>query len=181
MTFDEAEELIRPAITAIGGTWADFGAGDGLFTRALARLVGPSGTIHAVDHDPRAVRTLQAASFETDGTSAEIIVSQGDFSKLDGLSELEGVTLDGVVFANALHFSPDPERVLAVVAGILKVPGRIVVVEYDRTNANRWVPYPVPFDRLRAVAAQLRLERPRIVNRRPSAFGGVMYCAVLTT
>ena len=41
-------------------TWADLGCGDGVFTRALASLLVPGSTIHAMDRDPAALRALPA-------------------------------------------------------------------------------------------------------------------------
>src|SRR5262245_4114906 len=54
----DAIALIRGAVTRPGGLWADLGAGSGMFTRALATLVGPGGTVYAVDNDPGALREL---------------------------------------------------------------------------------------------------------------------------
>ncbi|HEV8235797.1 MAG TPA: hypothetical protein VGP84_14405, partial [Gemmatimonadaceae bacterium] len=55
----DAAQLIAPAIKD-GQRWADLGAGTGTFTAALARLVGPSGTVHAVEQDATATRALEA-------------------------------------------------------------------------------------------------------------------------
>ena len=179
MNVEDAADLIRPAVTSDGGIWADLGAGKGLFTRALAQLIGPGGTIFAIDQDARAVRDLQTAPGHAEGTSAEIVAVRGDFMAINAIPELDGVRLKGAVFANALHFTPHPADVLSEVAGLLDVNGRIVVVEYDRTSSNRWVPYPIPLERLVPTASAAGLNSTRIVARRPSAFGGTMYCAVL--
>src|SRR5690348_3116034 len=49
MDAQEAERLIAPAVPAGPAVWADFGAGDGTFTRALAERLGPGSRIYAVD------------------------------------------------------------------------------------------------------------------------------------
>jgi ubiquinone/menaquinone biosynthesis C-methylase UbiE len=49
MDHREMMALIRPAVPGEGGSWADLGAGAGNFTRALGNLLGPKGTIYAVD------------------------------------------------------------------------------------------------------------------------------------
>ena len=179
MTLTEAVQLIAPAIDRTSGTWADFGAGTGLFTRALAQLLGPTGQIIAVDRDTRALATLRRAIRTSTQPRAEIVPVEGDFRIPHATPALAGLSLDGAVFANALHFAPDTDRVLADVAQLLPDGGRILVVEYDGRPASRWVPYPISVDRLRRLAPQAGLTAPRVVNARPSAYGGIMYCAVL--
>ena len=179
MTLAEAVELIAPATERTPGTWADFGAGTGVFTRALAQLLGPGGRIIAVDRDTRALAALHGAARGTTSPGAEILPVEGDFRTPHAIPALAGLSLDGALFANALHFAPDADRVLADVAHLLPDGGRIVVVEYDGRPASRWVPYPVSVDRLRLLADEAGLTSPRVVSQRPSAYGGIMYCAVL--
>jgi hypothetical protein len=54
-----------------------------------------------------------------------------------------------------------------------------VIVEYDGRPANRWVPYPLSVARLSEFAAELSLLPPVVLGERPSAYGGIMYAAVL--
>jgi hypothetical protein len=53
----------------------------------------------------------------------------------------------------------------------------MVLVEYDRRTSSRWVPYPIPADRLPALAASAGPSRPVITATRPSTFGGNLYVA----
>ena len=208
MTIEDAVELIRPAISTHGGTWADLGAGAGVFTLALAHVIGPSGRIIAIDRDHGAVANLHSLALARPAESvrrnesvraeselsepvgaasrpkrsiAEIEAIYGDFQELDSISELVGVRLAGANFANALHYTPTPAAVLANVAGLLQEDAQIIVVEYDRASANRWVPYPITPSRLGMIASQAGLNSTRLVGRRRSAFGGTMYCAVLSS
>ncbi len=175
----EAIELIRPAIATGGGVWADFGAGSGLFTRALATVVGSSGKVIAVERDPRALAELRRVARRNVGSIAEIRVVQGDFQSLGSIGELVGVALDGALFANALHFAADAGGVLTTVTRLLRESGRIVIVEYDGRPASRWVPHPVSIQRLGLMVSEVGLAAPRVVGQRASAYGGVMYSAVL--
>ena len=179
MTLAEAVELIRPAIDQAGGTWADFGAGTGLFTRALAHLLGPKARIIAVDQNARALAALRKVVRASTEPGAEILPVEGDFRSPHASPALAGIPLAGSVFANALHFVPDAGCVLTDVAQLLGKGGRIVIIEYDGRPASRWVPYPVSVARLRLLANQAGLTPPRVVSDRPSAYGGIMYCAVL--
>ena len=178
MTHDEAIEFLAP-VGAWRGSWADVGAGSGTFTRALAELIGPDGTVFAIDHELRALAELQRRAGRTDHTAARIKAVRGDMHDLSAIAELQDVALDGVLFANVLHFTPEPEVVLAQCAERLRRDGRIVVIEYDHRRANSWVPHPLPFDRLVDVARRAGLSAPEEVARRPSSYHREMYGAVL--
>ena len=170
----DAVDLIAGAIPQLGGTWADLGAGAGTFTRALAELVGPTHRIYAVDRDAKAVAALTRwAATKT----ANVIPVLADFTGRFELPELGEAELDGMLFANALHFARDADVVLARLAAWLRPDGRVVVVEYDRRVANPWVPYPIPLARLPVLAAAAGLSTPVITATRPSAFGGNLYVA----
>ena len=177
MNSRDAAELIRAAIPGPGGTWADLGAGTGTFTRALAALLGPEGQVYAVDRDPRAVAELRRWASPPDGaparTEATVMPVEADFTRL-----LDLPALDGALLANALHFVRNAEPVLARVARAVRPGGRVVIVEYDRRPPSRWVPYPVPVERLPVLAAGAGLSDVAVVGERPSAFGGRLYAAV---
>ena len=98
---------------------------------------------------------------------------EADFTELLELPE----PLDGLLIANALHFVREADIVLARLVALVRPAGRIVIVEYDRRAANRWVPYPIATDRLPALTARAGLSAPAITATRPSAFGGILYVA----
>jgi ubiquinone/menaquinone biosynthesis C-methylase UbiE len=170
----DAVALIAGAIPQRGGTWADVGAGDGTFTRALAELLGPGSRIYAVDRDAGAVAALGRWAAKA---APNVIAVAADFTRPFDLPGLEEPKLDGMLLANALHFVRDVDVVLARLAGWLHPGGRVVIVEYDRRAASRWVPYPIPPARLPAVAASAGLTPPTITATRPSLFGGTLYVA----
>jgi len=145
-----------------GGSWADLGAGEGAFTRALADLVGPEARIVAVDKDRRALRALDGR-FET---------RVADFTRPLDLHDL-----DGVVMANSLHFVRDKEPVLAAVRAMLKPAGRLIVVEYGTDSGNRWVPYPFSYPTWETMAARAGFRNTRLLKAVPSRWLGSMYSA----
>lgn len=177
MKLADAIAFIRTAVGSERGAWADLGAGTGTFTDALAVILGTSGSVVAVDHDPNAVASLQALA-HADGSRAPITAVVGDLADLAAIRELEGALLDGVLFANSLHYLPDPVHVLTSARPLIRPAGRVVIVEYDQGQANRWVPHPLSTERLRLVAEHAGLRSFDVVARRPSAYQGEMYCAL---
>ena len=157
--------LIAGAIPKQGGTWADIGAGEGTFTRALVQILGPEGRVYAVDRDANALASL------ADERNVTTIVA--DFTKPFDLPDL----VDGMLIANALHFVRDPATVLKQLASRLKPGGRIAFVEYDRRGPNPWVPYPISMNALPAIASAAGLSAPTVVAKRPSAYSGELYVA----
>lgn len=179
MELEEALDLIQPAIPSAPGVWADLGAGSGIFTRALASVLGPRGSVVAVDRDAAAMAALRAELHDSPPEWAPVDARVGDFNDVPAIASALGAPADGILMANSLHFAPGPGSVLAALAPYLNAGGRIVVVEYDGRPPNPWVPHPVPVKRLRVAAAQAGFAAPLIVGERPSAYGGIMYCAVL--
>jgi SAM-dependent methyltransferase len=174
MNTPEATALIGDAVPRRRGVWADLGAGNGTFTRALAGRLGPGSRIYAVERDPDAITALQRWAARA---SAEVIPVRADFT---GPLELPGFGppgLDGMLLANALHYVREPGPVLSRLVQLVRPGGRVVVVEYDGRTANRWVPYPIPSLRLARLAADAGLLPPRVTATRPSAFGGTLYVA----
>jgi SAM-dependent methyltransferase len=167
----DALALLRAAVPAAEGeVWADLGAGDGVFTRALAALVGPGGHVFAVDEDARALSAVRAWAASA---AAAVTVLRADVTK-----PLPLPPLDGVVMGNVLHFVADAEAVLPCIVGVLKPGGRFVLIEYEGRRPGPWVPHPVSFARFHQLAAAAGLTEPRIAARRPSRYGGEIYVAV---
>ena len=90
--------LIRDGVLGSGKTWADLGSGDGAFTLALADLLGPSGSIHTVDRDGRALE-VQVRALHDAFPSVRVTSLVADFTM-----PIELPPLDGIVMANSLHF-----------------------------------------------------------------------------
>ncbi len=108
--------------------------------------------------------------------AAEVRPRVGDFVTGVALPEL-----DGVVIANALHFVPYERQaaVLGRIAGLVSPGCPIVVVEYERRRANRWVPYPIDQSAFAEVARNAGVSRPVHLATRPSRYSGTIYSVVV--
>ncbi len=160
MTHEEMIALIRAAVPRSGGTWADLGAGDGNFTRALGAVVGSTGTLYAVDRD----------------IANRPSIAGVHWLKADFTLPMELPILDGILMANALHFVKDQVAAIAHICGYLRHGGRFVLVEYDLKRPVSYVPYPVPFERFERLAQAAGLnEITRVSERRSPSTGITMY------
>ena len=176
MDIADAVSLIESAIPSRPGVWADVGAGEGIFSRALVHL--GASRVYAVDRDTRALGTLARWA---NAVTADVVTLVADFSRPFELVDADPPVLDGILLANSLHFVRDQDGVLARLTAWLRPGGRAVFVEYDQDRASRWVPYPIPIERLPALAAAAGLSEPIVTSTRPSDYGGNLYVAVSVT
>ena len=165
--------LIRDAINK-GETWLELGSGTGAFTLALADLLGPSGTIHAVDK-ARGALSEQAKIVHTRFPSIRLDQRAADFTRSLGFNGM-----DGVLMANSLHFVKDKAPVLSLVRSYLKPGGTFVLVEYDSDQGNLWVPHPISYTTWLAVAPGAGFSGARLLGRVPSRFLNAIYANVST-
>jgi ubiquinone/menaquinone biosynthesis C-methylase UbiE len=163
--------LIRAGVEGAGPSWLELGAGEGAFTFALADLLGPTADILALDRDASALRHL-AADLPTRFPGRRLRTVTGDMR-----DALPDGPFDGVLAANSLHFLTDPVAVLRGAAAVLRAGGRLVVVEYDADEGNRWVPHPFSSRRFVALAGDAGWRDPHEIGRVPSRFLGAIYAA----
>lgn len=172
MDHDDHVALIRAGVEGAGSRWLELGAGSGVFTVALADVLGPGADILASDRDPRAMDRLQArvhARFP----EAQVRTGVFDFS-----AAIPSGPFDGILAANSLHFVADRRSVLAAIAAALEPGGRLVVVEYDADRGNPWVPYPFSFKTWWQESRAAGFAEPKLLHRVPSRFLGGIYGAV---
>jgi len=163
--------LLRNGIPGPGGVWADFGAGTGAFTLALAELLGPGAEIYAIDRDAAALRTNERA------THSQFPSTMVDHRVADFTEPLNLPPLDGIVLANALHFQRDQAAVVALIRGYLRPGGHLLLVEYNIVHGNVAVPHPVPFRRWQELARLAGFTDTELLATRPSRFLREIYSA----
>ena len=164
--------LLRKGIETPGGIWADFGAGTGAFTLALADILGPGAQIYAIDKDVAALRTNERSIRDRfPETSAH-------YRSADFTQPLDLPPLDGIVMANSLHFQRHQGAVVSSVRSYLRPSGRLLIVEYNITRGNFAVPHPVPFSKWQDLARQAGFTHTELLATRPSRFLKEIYSAV---
>jgi ubiquinone/menaquinone biosynthesis C-methylase UbiE len=164
-------KLLRNGIPAGGGVWADLGAGDGAFTLALAQLLGPQGTIYAVDKEARALRRL-AQAMQEHYPAVGLHCLAGDFTR-----SLDLPVLDGILMANSLHFVREKDALLQRVRSHLKADGRLILVEYNTDRGNFWVPHPLSYSTWQSMSRRNGFDQTELLATHPSSFLGEFYAA----
>lgn len=167
MQLTQAIRFLQPAIPIEKGTWADIGAGAGIFTRALDQLLEKQSTIYAIDQNIDALQQLQLEK-------SQLYVASHDYNQPFTLPKM-----DGVLMANALHFSAEPITVLKNVLQLLRPGGIFILIEYELTQArNPWIPHPITFAQFAKMTTQLPLSFPEKLASLPSTYGNnYMYLA----
>jgi trans-aconitate methyltransferase len=144
-------------------SWCDLGCGKGTFTVALAQLLAPGSTIHAVDLDQSALDEIPQ---RINGVEIRRVI--GDLQN----PNLVLPVVDGILMANSLHFIRNQHVVLK---RLLSLTDTFLIVEYERSMPTPWGPYPVGFERLRKIFKDVGVERLEKLVTRPSRFGGTIY------
>lgn len=171
--------LLRGGVPNPGGTWADFGSGQGAYTLALAELIGPGSTLYSIDRDA-GVLAAQAKQMASKFPQVQLHQITADFT-LPLQPALP--PLDGLVMANALHVVPQHEKaaVVKLIKSYLKPGGRWLLVDYNADHGNSWVPYPLAYATWEALARECGFEQVRLVATRPDNFLKEVYSAECVT
>lgn len=113
-----------------GDRVADIGAGSGYFTRRVARAVGPTGLVHALDIRQEVLDYLQATIAREGLTNVRArVVSPDDPQLPDGV-------IDMILMVDTLHYVKDRAAYARKLRAALAPGGRVVIIDF----------VPKPFD-----------------------------------
>jgi SAM-dependent methyltransferase len=168
--FAKAYGLLPYCRLLSGGVWGDLGCGDGIFTAALADLLGDEARVIAIDREAGELRRLQRNLYPTDW-ARQIQPVQADFR-----SPLPLRGIDGLLVANALHFLPDGHKLAAFrsFAAAVRPGGSLVVIEYNTDRPTGSVPHPASAQRLRRMLQEAGWQNVGLQARVPSTYLGEM-------
>jgi len=115
------KRFVEPGMTVL-----DVGCGSGLYSIAMARLVGPDGRVIAVDIDPDAITKLRErlAGSRLSRRIEPRLCSGHDL----GLDDLKS-RFDLALAVYVLHHASDPSQLMANVRCALKPGGIFLVIE----------------------------------------------------
>jgi cyclopropane fatty-acyl-phospholipid synthase-like methyltransferase len=107
-----------------GDRVCDVGAGPGYFTLRLARAVGPTGQVFAVEAEPRMVEVLRARLAEHGIENVHTTLAT------DGAA-LPPEPVDRILIVNAYHHFAGGEAYLRALAGALRPGGTLVNIDFQ--------------------------------------------------
>lgn len=168
--FSKSFALLPACEIERGGTWADLGCGRGIFSGALAHLLGANGRVLALDLAEGALHELQRQAHGSNWL-ARIQPIQADIR-----NPLPCHRLEGMVAANLLHFLRQDQKaaVLCALPRHLKAAGSLIVVEYNSRRSNPAVPYPLTADGWLQLLEDCGWLQPNVKARVRSSFLGEM-------
>lgn len=149
--------------------WADLGCGDGFFTGVLAGMLPGKSRIYALDRQPQNLKKLA-------GEPVQVVFQQADFI----IDDLQLPMLDGILMANSLHYVANKHRFLDKTGAFLKTGGMFIIIEYDTSTSNRWVPFPVDFKTLSELFREKGYSRIEKIGERKSIYhrAGMYACMI---
>jgi ubiquinone/menaquinone biosynthesis C-methylase UbiE len=106
-----------------GQTVLDLGCGPGTFTIAMAKMVGETGKVIAVDVQDEMLQMVKKKA-SREGLESRIITHKSEHDRI-GISE----KVDFALAFYMVHEVPDAEAFLKEIAAILKPIGKLMIVE----------------------------------------------------
>jgi ubiquinone/menaquinone biosynthesis C-methylase UbiE len=123
----EQTEKVRDILDALqaepGKRIADVGAGEGFYTFRIAKAVGSTGRVPAVDVSEKYLEKLRERLKQDNITNVDVVVGAVDDPRLSPNS------FDAVLIYNAYHEMTTPEPILKSILAALKPGGRLVMSE----------------------------------------------------
>jgi ubiquinone/menaquinone biosynthesis C-methylase UbiE len=122
-SWQKAEAILKQLGCKAGNRVADVGCHEGYMTVKLSSLVGPAGTVYAVDVDQSKLDKLKGHLATRKLTN--VIAVKGNFDD----PRLPAGVLDAVLIVDTYHEMKDHDKILQHVWVSLKPGGRLVICE----------------------------------------------------
>jgi len=124
--FDHRQAVVRACNLKPGMTVADIGAGTGLFTRLFSPLVGPSGTVYAVDIADNFVEHIEATTRDAGLTNVVGVSCSQDSTRLPPNS------IDVAFICDTYHHFEFPQKTMQSIHRALKPDGQLILIDFHR-------------------------------------------------
>ena len=78
--------------------------------------------------------------------------------------------LDGILMANSLHYVENQAAFIRECESHMNVRRHFLLVEYDTSEASRWIPYPMSLTRLTTLFERAGYSSVRVLRSRRSIY-----------
>jgi len=127
--WQKPDEVIRALAIGPGDRVADLGSGGGYFTFRLAKAVGPTGKVYALDVDKGLNDALARRAKDEGYANIEVVLAEPGDPRLPA-------PVDLIFTSNTYHHLQNRSAYFANVKRYLKPAGRIAIVEF---NGAGWI------------------------------------------
>lgn len=128
--FVEPDKIVTHLHLRPGDKVADFGAGSGYFTKALAQIVGPSGRVYACEIQKSLLDTIAALAQKSGLNNVEVLWS--DVEAPHGTKIDDGV-LDAGLVSNTLFQFGDKVAAITEIMRTLRSGGKFFVIDWSES------------------------------------------------
>jgi cyclopropane fatty-acyl-phospholipid synthase-like methyltransferase len=126
--YQKPDEVLKALALRPGEAVADIGSGSGYFSLRLARAVGPSGRVYAVDVDPDMVRHLNRRVRESGADNVRTVLADFD----DPL--LPDASVDRFFVCDTWHHVEDQAKYLGLMKKMLRRGGQVVMIDFKKSE-----------------------------------------------
>jgi ubiquinone/menaquinone biosynthesis C-methylase UbiE len=123
------EHLVRELYLRPGDRVADIGCGTGVYTMALAEVVGMMGQVYAVDVHRDLLHTLAGTLDKKGFVNVEIL-----WADIEKGIPIDAYSLDALVISNVLFQLGNIDAMLSHVAKLVKPEGQLLIVEWSDSH-----------------------------------------------
>lgn len=128
--FSDPQKNISQISIPLGTIVADFGSGSGHYVKAIARTVGDSGKVYAVDVQKELLLKVKNECVSEGLRNVEVI--HGDLEKPNGTHLRDG-SMGMVLMSNILFQVSDPKALFKEAQRILSSGGILLIVDWMET------------------------------------------------
>jgi len=124
------DEVLSKLSLKPGMIVADIGAGSGLFSRPLAKAVGPTGKVYAVDIQQDLLDYINKRDKEENIRNIQTVLGEFNDPKLPARN------VDLAFINDVLHHIQNRGAYLKALAKYINVSGRIAIIEMNKDDPN---------------------------------------------
>ena len=126
--YQKPAEVVAALALKPGEVVADIGAGSGYFALRMAKEVGPTGRVYAVDVSPEMIVHLNRRLRDAGVVNVQTILSAPD----DPL--LSNASIDRFFVCDTWHHIDDQAKYLALMKRMLRPGGQVVMIDFQKRD-----------------------------------------------